>query len=764
MAREYINPIETEDLSGVSGAAVGADPIWDAKGDLAVGTGANTAVRLSSTGATDGYVLTRASTETTGLKWAVGAAGALASMTDVASTVVSEPAARTAYAGSSTTPRDPGQWRLKFDLATSKWEHRRGVEIDFLDYEPYLDGTEPGHNTAKWNQALKDLEDLGGGRIKMPGGYMQFGLGANGLPAHAWMEGAGWAGSIGSRGLTESQTTNIGTHVYWNQANHFIRGKSYGNKVGATTYTITNVTHSVSSGANGSLATITTSVAHGYSADAEVLIASVAGATGVNGTWRVVSAPTSTTFTIRVGAPGTYTSGGTVVEQEYFEADMTRVSDMTLRGGPNAVGGSYDAIRLRNFPDNTTAAGAHSFNDDVYHWIHHVWVYNWGGRGVYFQGTTSGGETWSRECYVTDSHFILCGKFNSTPVPSVEWATSSDGVGQNLRVELTGNSGSTYIAGCDGIKLGGGNVAIFNSKVWYSRGNGFTLSSARVQCYACEAQDNLGHGFELSGDDPILFGFRSDSNGSKDAGQPGPWYAVYISANLSGGMIQGHVGNRGANGETDYAIGFNSTSNTSRDLVISISLGLDPKPKFCEPTFYAQMGRQYVDGGTRRVMLQSRVTYTSTAGVTVASGLSHRYIYEGQYRFHATLIVGRESTVAPPPALRFQLTEDTGGATGTLTINALSGWALLGASGDAGALWNSLTGSPSATILPAGYGTKHVYEATGVFYIESVRLDATPSPVGVILECAFGSRNDADAASSDVYLEPGSNVVLERIL
>lgn len=756
MAREYINPIEQADTTGITGGgAVATDAIWDAKGDLAVGTGANTAQKLSSTGATDGWVLTRASTAATGLKWAVGAAGTLAAMGDVNSAVVTEPAARTVYAASSTTPRDPGQWRLKFDMATSKWEHRRDVEIDFLDYEPYLDGTQPGHNTAKWNQALKDLEDLGGGKIKMPGGYMQFALGANGLPAHSWMDGAGWAGTIDSRGLTESQTTNIGTHLYWNVANHFIRAKSYGDQVGATTYTISGVSHAVGTGTTGSLATITTTAAHGYSVDDEVKIASVVGATGVNGTWRVVTVPTTTTFTIRVGAPGTWTSGGTVIRQEYFEADMCRVSNMTIRGGSNAVGGSYDAIRLRNYPDNTTAAGAHSFNDDVYHWVEHVWVYNWGGRGTYFLGTTSGGETWSRECYVTDSHYILCGKYASTNVPAVEWDTSSDGVGHNLRVELTGNSGSTYRAGCDGIKLGGGNVAIMDSKVWYSRGNGFTMSSARVQCYACEAQDNLGHGFELSGDDPVLFGFRSDSNGSKDAGEPGPWYAVYISANLSGGMIMGHVGNRGANGETDYAIGFNNTSNTTRDLVITISLGLDPKPQLVEPQFAAQMGRQMLDGATRRRMLQTRLTSTANNAVAVATGLSHAYIYQGQYKFRAMLIMAKEVSGSPSPSGRFQLTDD--GGTGTYTVNALSGWSIITGAGAAGTSWQALTGSPTPTAFVLGSDTvKHVYEVEGTFYIESAKSN------GVSLEFAFGSNGDA--SSDNVYLEPGSYVTIERIL
>jgi hypothetical protein len=62
------------DFTAGSDGDVATDPIWDAKGDLAVGTGADTAARLA-VGATNGHVLTIDSAEATGLKWAAAAGG-----------------------------------------------------------------------------------------------------------------------------------------------------------------------------------------------------------------------------------------------------------------------------------------------------------------------------------------------------------------------------------------------------------------------------------------------------------------------------------------------------------------------------------------------------------------------------------------------------------------------------------------------------------------------------------------------------------------
>ena len=63
----------TVNLGAGGGGSVATDTIWDAKGDVAGGTGANTAARLAV--GTDGQVLTADAAETTGLKWATPGAG-----------------------------------------------------------------------------------------------------------------------------------------------------------------------------------------------------------------------------------------------------------------------------------------------------------------------------------------------------------------------------------------------------------------------------------------------------------------------------------------------------------------------------------------------------------------------------------------------------------------------------------------------------------------------------------------------------------------
>lgn len=58
-----------------AGTDVATDLIWDAKGDLAVGTGSNTAAKL--TAGTDGFILSANSGEATGLEWIANSGGGI---------------------------------------------------------------------------------------------------------------------------------------------------------------------------------------------------------------------------------------------------------------------------------------------------------------------------------------------------------------------------------------------------------------------------------------------------------------------------------------------------------------------------------------------------------------------------------------------------------------------------------------------------------------------------------------------------------------
>jgi len=105
------------------------------------------------------------------------------------------------------------------------------------------------------------------------------------------------------------------------------------------TVTITGVTNAAS-------AVVTTSGAHGLGVGDKVTIASVVGATGVNGTWVISAVGSTTTFTVPVGAaPGAYSSGGTV----------TAIASAAAQTYPVAVG-----MRLgtgTTAPNKATPAG-----------------------------------------------------------------------------------------------------------------------------------------------------------------------------------------------------------------------------------------------------------------------------------------------------------------------------------------------------------------------------------------------------------------------
>lgn len=96
-----------------STGTVAADVIWDAKGDLAGGTGANTAVKL--TVGSNGTVLTADSGETTGMKWAAaGGSGSVATDTiwdaagDIAVGTGADTAAKLTVGASGKVPTSNG--------------------------------------------------------------------------------------------------------------------------------------------------------------------------------------------------------------------------------------------------------------------------------------------------------------------------------------------------------------------------------------------------------------------------------------------------------------------------------------------------------------------------------------------------------------------------------------------------------------------------------------------------------------------------------
>jgi len=74
----HVLTADSAEATGLKWAAAGSgavatDVIWDAKGDLVGGTGANTASRLAIGSNT--HVLTADSAEATGMKWAAAAGG-----------------------------------------------------------------------------------------------------------------------------------------------------------------------------------------------------------------------------------------------------------------------------------------------------------------------------------------------------------------------------------------------------------------------------------------------------------------------------------------------------------------------------------------------------------------------------------------------------------------------------------------------------------------------------------------------------------------
>lgn len=140
--------------SGGGGGSVATDSIWDAKGDLAVGTGANTASRLAV--GTNGQILVADSAEATWLKWAnaTGGGDMLAATYDpanIAQQVVGTTATQTLTNKTLTAPRfadlgfiadQNGNEMLAFNSNASA--------VNYLELENGTT-TNPPHLRARWD-------------------------------------------------------------------------------------------------------------------------------------------------------------------------------------------------------------------------------------------------------------------------------------------------------------------------------------------------------------------------------------------------------------------------------------------------------------------------------------------------------------------------------------------------------------------------------------------------------------------------------------
>ena len=132
--------VQWADVAG--GGDVSADEIWDAKGDLAVGTGADTAARLAV--GTNGQVLTADSSTATGLKWAsAGGSGITRSVNVISTATTAGSTASTdyVYLVSGTTTLTMPTAASNTNRYTVKNVGSDTVTVDF-------DGTETGDGSS----------------------------------------------------------------------------------------------------------------------------------------------------------------------------------------------------------------------------------------------------------------------------------------------------------------------------------------------------------------------------------------------------------------------------------------------------------------------------------------------------------------------------------------------------------------------------------------------------------------------------------------
>lgn len=215
-------------------------------------------------------------------------------------------------------------------------------------------------------------------------------------------------------------------------------------------------------------------------------------------------------------------AGGAVIETPVGYAGVRNViRDLGINGHSRVAKGINLII------DNPPS----SYGPDPQPWINRVFVYGVTGDGIYLGGTYGGAQ---REAKVSDCRVQNVGGWGFN-------IQSSD-------VFISGNS----VQGGD---LGGFNIGGGNSKVWgckaYSCGvvgapaPGFMIDS-RAVITGCEAQDNLGNGFEVRGPDANLSGCVADSNG--DGVTAGVSSGFFINSNYC--HIEGSSYQRAGGGAT----------------------------------------------------------------------------------------------------------------------------------------------------------------------------------------------------------------------
>lgn len=244
------------------------------------------------------------------------------------------------------------------------------------------------------------------------------------------------------------------------------------------------------------------------------------------------------------------------------DVHMVTISDLFINGAGQAVHGVVIDNTGGNFGSKPTSS------PDSAHVIEKLFIRapgtsSFAGHGIVMRGVNQRASKVrtirvldARGCGVwidnsPDSHYtdVECGASgNGGPSPS--WSTSAP-------------SGHGFF-------IRGGNNMLLSCKGWYSRGDGFVIASTnRTQLTNCQAQDNYGYGFELTGKSSLV-GCHADSNGQAN-GSDGRGRAGF-HLTTAGALVQGCMSyDRGQSWQQQY--GFSVTSGCSRSLITGVTYG-----------------------------------------------------------------------------------------------------------------------------------------------------------------------------------------------